>query len=136
MKDIIKNQDKSIEYYMTRLQELESINVELKGIIDSLEKDIKLFGQLRTLDINYLEKLKFENDNFKSQIESKSSCDMSEFDITLQQLELLFDFLPELKYFASEYQILHDVYPSEFECNIYKDMKNKIYSLILDLSIE
>lgn len=135
MKDIIKNQDKSIEYYMTRCQELESINIELKQIIDSLEKDIKLFGQLRTLDINYLEKLKFENDNLKSQFKSKSSYNISKFDITLQQLELLFDFLPGVKYFASEYQLLHDVYPSESECNIYKDLKNKIYSLILNLSI-
>lgn len=98
-------------------------------IIEELNKIIEYYKHLNN-------ELETSNLELKSQLETKSSYDISKFDITLQQLELLFDFLPGVKYFASEYQLLHDVYPSEFECEIYKDMKNKIYSLILNLSIE
>ena len=56
----------------------------------------------------------------------------SELDIDFEQLEIMFRFLPENKYFESEFQLIFDFFPTDIQKEKFKDLKQKLYKLLVD----
>ena len=56
----------------------------------------------------------------------------SELDVDYEQLEIMFRFLPENKYFESEFQIIHDFFPTDIQKEKFKDLKHKLYKILVD----
>ena len=55
----------------------------------------------------------------------------SELDIDFEQLEIMFRFLPENKYFESEFQLIFDFFPTDIQKEKFKDLKQKLYKLLV-----
>lgn len=163
MKNIIKNQDKTIEYYMSYSQDLESQILELKSINDSLEKDTQVMTNLRSLDIDIIEKLELDNYNLneeKKELEEKLEMTLnlnnnllykinfltkddnlnirilkSELDIDYEQLEIMFRFLPLNRYFESHFQLVFDYFPTDVQKEKHKDLRDKLYKILVNNSL-
>ena len=146
MKDIIKNQDKSIEYFMSKCQELESKNYEFKTIKQQLlddfyytySKNLELQERVKELE-EKSEMILNVNKNLFDKINSLTKDDTlnvrtlkSELDIDFEQLEIMFRFLPENKYFESEFQLIFDFFPTDIQKEKYKDLKHKLYKILVD----
>lgn len=146
MKDIIKNQDRSIEYFMSKCQELESKNYEFKTIKQQLlddfyytySKNLELQERVKELE-ERLEMILNVNKNLLDKINSLTKDDTlnvrtlkSELDVDYEQLEIMFRFLPENKYFESEFQIIHDFFPTDIQKEKFKDLKHKLYKILVD----
>ena len=56
----------------------------------------------------------------------------SELDVDYEQLEIMFRFLPENKYFESEFQLIHDFFPTDIQKEKFKDLKHKLYKILVD----
>ena len=56
----------------------------------------------------------------------------SELDVDYEQLEIMFRFLPENKYFESEFQLIFDFFPTDIQKEKFKDLKQKLYKLLVD----
>ena len=56
----------------------------------------------------------------------------SELDVDYEQLEIMFRFLPENKYFESEFQLIFDFFPTDIQKEKYKDLKQKLYKILVD----
>ena len=145
MKDIIKNQDRSIEYFMSKCQELESKNYEFKTIKQQLlddfyytySKNLELQERVKELE-ERLEMILNVNKNLLDKINSLTKDDTlnvrtlkSELDVDYEQLEIMFRFLPENKYFESEFQIIHDFFPTDIQKEKFKDLKHKLYKILV-----
>ena len=146
MKDIIKNQDRSIEYFMSKCQELESKNYEFKTIKQQLlddfyytySKNLELQERVKELE-ERLEMILSVNEDLLDKINSLTKDDTlnvrtlkSELDVDYEQLEIMFRFLPENKYFESEFQIIHDFFPTDIQKEKFKDLKHKLYKILVD----
>lgn len=146
MKDIIKNQDRSIEYFMSKCQELESKNYEFKTLKQQLlddfyytySKNLELQERVKELE-EKLERILNLNKNLLDKINSLTKDDTlnvrilkSELDVDYEQLEIMFRFLPENKYFESEFQIIHDFFPTDIQKEKFKDLKHKLYKILVD----
>ena len=59
----------------------------------------------------------------------------SELDIDFEQLEIMFRFLPENKYFESEFQLIFDFFPTDIQKEKFKDLKQKLYKLLVDIHL-
>ncbi len=87
-----------------KLERILNLNKNLLDKINSLTKD-------DTLNVRILE---------------------SELDVDYEQLEIMFRFLPENKYFESEFQIIHDFFPTDIQKEKFKDLKHKLYKILVD----
>ena len=93
-----------VEELLERLESVLRVNDNLLEKIDSLTKD-------DTLNVRILK---------------------SELDIDYEQLEIMFRFLPENKYFESEFQLIFDFFPTDIQKEKFKDLKQKLYKLLVD----
>ena len=107
------------DFYYTYSKKLE-LQERLKELEEKLESVLRVNNNLLE-KINSLEEHKIE----------KSGNLIGVFDIDLQQFEIMFDFLPEIKYFDSEFQLIHDYYPTDEQKKKYKDLKHKLSKILV-----
>ena len=100
-------------------------NLELQDRVKELEEKLEM---ILNLNKNLLDKINSltKDDTLNVRILK------SELDIDYEQLEIMFRFLPENKYFESEFQIIHDFFPTDIQKEKYKDLKHKLYKILVD----
>lgn len=101
-----------------------SKKLELQERVKELEE--KLESVLR-VNNNLLEKI---NSLEEHEIERSGNL-KGVFDIDLEQLEIMYDFIPEIKYFDSEFQLIHDYYPTDEQKKKFKDLKHKLSKILV-----
>ena len=130
---------------------MDATNIIINDLLEKLTKE----QLLDDFYVAYSEKLKFQervkeleerlemalnlNNNLLDKINSLTKYDdlnirilKSELDIDYEQLEIMFRFLPENKYFESEFQLIHDFFPTDFQKEKYKNLKHKLYKILVD----
>ena len=130
---------------------MDATNIIINDLLEKLTKE----QLLDDFYVAYSEKLKFQervkeleerlemalnlNNNLLDKINSLTKYDnlnirilKSELDIDYEQLEIMFRFLPENKYFESEFQIIHDFFPTDIQKEKFKDLKHKLYKILVD----
>ena len=102
-----------------------SKNLELQERVKELEEKLEM---ILNLNNNLLDKINSltKDDTLNVRILK------SELDVDYEQLEIMFRFLPENKYFESEFQIIHDFFPTDIQKEKFKDLKQKLYKLLVD----
>lgn len=119
---------------------LEKLTKEL--LFDDLyyacNRNLKLQERVKELE-EKLEMILNLNKNLLDKINSLTKDDTlnvrilkSELDVDYEQLEIMFRFLPENKYFESEFQIIHDFFPTDIQKEKFKDLKHKLYKILVD----
>ena len=93
---------------------------EVKVLEDKLESALRL-------NINLLEKVDSLTRNDGLNIKTLKT----ELDIDMEQFEIMFDLLPEIKYFDSEFQLIHDYYPTDEQKKKFKDLKHKLTKILV-----
>ena len=101
-------------------------------------KKLELQERVKELEVK-LESVLNLNKNLLDKINSLTKDDTlnvrtlkSELDVDYEQLEIMFRFLPENKYFESEFQIIHDFFPTDIQKEKFKDLKHKLYKILVD----
>ena len=101
-------------------------------------KKLELQERVKELE-EKLERILNLNKNLLDKINSLTKDDTlnvrilkSELDIDYEQLEIMFRFLPENKYFESEFQLIFDFFPTDVQKEKFKDLKNKLYKILVD----
>ena len=130
---------------------MDATNIIINDLLEKLTKE----QLLDDFYVAYSEKLKFQervkeleerlemalnlNNNLLDKINSLTKYDnlnirilKSELDIDYEQLEIMFRFLPENKYFESEFQLIHDFFPTDIQKEKFKDLKHKLYKILVD----
>ena len=102
-----------------------SKNLELQERVKELEEKLEMILNLNT---NLLDKVNSltKDDALNVRILK------SELDVDYEQLEIMFRFLPENKYFESEFQLIFDFFPTDIQKEKFKDLKQKLYKLLVD----
>ena len=102
-----------------------SKKLELQDRVKELEEKLEM---ILNLNKNLLDKVNSltKDDSLNIRILK------SELDIDFEQLEIMFHFLPENKYFESEFQLIFDIFPADIQKEKFKDLKQKIYKLLVD----
>ena len=102
-----------------------SKKLELQERVKELEEKLEM---ILNLNKNLIDKINFltKGDTLNVRILK------SELDIDFEQLEIMFRFLPENKYFESEFQLIHDFFPTDIQKEKYKDLKHKLYKILVD----
>lgn len=102
-----------------------SKKLELQERVKELEEKLEMILNLNT---NLLDKVNSltKDDALNVRIFK------SELDIDFEQLEIMFRFLPENKYFESEFQLIFDFFPTDIQKEKFKDLKQKLYKLLVD----
>ena len=100
-------------------------NLELQERVKELEEKLEM---ILNLNKNLLDKINSltKDDTLNVRILK------SELDVDYEQLEIMFRFLPENKYFESEFQIIHDFFPTDIQKEKFKDLKHKLYKILVD----
>ena len=101
-----------------------SKKLELQERVKELEEKL---GMILNLNKNLLDKVNSltKDDALNVRILK------SELDIDFEQLEIMFRFLPENKYFESEFQLIFDFFPTDIQKEKFKDLKQKLYKLLV-----
>ena len=107
------------DFYYTYSKKLE-LQERLKELEEKLESVLRVNNNLLE-KINSLEEHKIE----------KSSNLIGVFDIDLEQLEIMYDFIPEIKYFDCEFKLIHDYYPTDEQKKKFKDLKHKLSKILV-----
>lgn len=100
-------------------------NLELQDRVKELEEKLEM---ILNLNKNLLDKINSHTKDDALNIRILKS----ELDVDYEQLEIMFRFLPENKYFESEFQIIHDFFPTDVQKEKFKDLKNKLYKILVD----
>ena len=105
-----------------------SKKLELQERVKELEE--KLEGVLRV------------NNNLLDKVNSLTKDDTlnirvlkSELDIDYEQLEIMFRFLPLNRYFESHFQLIFDYFPTDVQKEKHKDLRDKLYKILVNNSI-
>lgn len=111
------------DFYYVYMQKLE-LQERVEELVERLE------SVLRVND-NLLEKIDSltKNDNLNISILK------SELDIDYEQLEIMFRFLPLNRYFESHFQLVFDYFPSDVQKEKHKDLRDKLYKILVDNSL-
>ena len=121
MKDIKTiNQQLIDDFYYTY-----SKNLLLQDRVKELEGRLEMIVNLNK---NLLDKINSLTKDYTLNVRTLKS----ELDIDFEQLEIMFRFLPENKYFESEFQLIFDFFPTDIQKEKFKDLKQKLYKLLVD----
>lgn len=101
-----------------------SKNLELQERVKELEEKLEM---ILNLNKNLLDKVNSLTKDDTLNIRTLKS----ELDVDFEQLEIMFRFLPENKYFESEFQLIHDFFPTDIQKEKYKDLKHKLYNILV-----
>ena len=108
------------DFYVAYSEKLK-LQERVKELEEKLEMTLNLNKNL--LDkVNSLTK----NDNLNISILK------SELDIDYEQLEIMFRFLPLNMYFESHFQLIFDYFPTDVQKEKHKDLRDKLYTLLVD----
>lgn len=130
---------------------MDATNIIINDLLEKLTKEqlfddlyyacnrnLKLQERVKELE-EKLEMILNLNKNLLDKINSLTKDDTlnvrilkSELDVDYEQLEIMFRFLPENKYFESEFQIIHDFFPTDIQKEKFKDLKHKLYKILVD----
>ncbi len=102
-----------------------SKNIELQERVKELEEKLE---RILNLNKNLLDKINSLTKDDTLNVRTLKS----ELDVDYEQLEIMFRFLPENKYFESEFQIIHDFFPTDIQKEKFKDLKHKLYKILVD----
>ena len=108
------------DFYYTYSQKL-----ELQERVKELEEKLEM---ILNLNKNLLDKVNSLTKDDALNIRILKS----ELDIDFEQLEIMFRFLPENKYFESEFQLIFDFFPTDIQKEKFKGLKQKLYKLLVD----
>ena len=100
-------------------------NLELQERVKELEEKLEM---ILNLNKNLLDKINSLTKDDTLNVRTLKS----ELDVDYEQLEIMFRFLPENKYFESEFQIIHDFFPTDIQKKKFKDLKHKLYKILVD----
>ena len=102
-----------------------SKKLELQDRVKELEEKLEM---ILNLNKNLLDKINSLTKDDTLNVRTLKS----ELDVDYEQLEIMFRFLPENKYFESEFQLIFDFFPTDIQKEKYKDLKQKLYKILVD----